>query len=215
VFTASKESFRLPTQKLKVLGHGIDTKMFQDAVREPTDGALHIMTVGRITRSKQILEILKSLDYLYDRNFSFEFTLIGKPVTKDDERYLVQVEKILESKPYHSHLFYRGAVAHDELPKKLANADVFINLSLTGSLDKAVLEAFASGVPAISSNEAFKSLLEPMRLFVPNDPREIADSIERFSSRTDRGWVAATLESWVKEHHSIQRLIKQIVSELT
>lgn len=214
IFTASPESFRLPTQKLKVLGHGIDTKLFEEAVREPGQGALRIITVGRITKSKQVLEILKSLDYLYDKNFSFEFTLIGKPVTKEDEEYFEKVKEVIDGKPYRSHLFYMGSVAHNRLPMGLANADLFINLSLTGSLDKAVLEAFAAGVPAISSNEAFKSVLEPMRLFVPSDPKELADAIERFSARTDRGWVAATLESWVKEHHSLQKLITQIVAEL-
>ena len=40
------------------------------------------------------------------------------------------------------------------------SGDLFVNLSDTGSLDKAVLEAMACGLKILTSNEAFKSVLK-------------------------------------------------------
>ena len=51
VFTASKESFRLPTKKLRVVGHGIDTDFFfPDPAIKRGDWFL---SAGRLMKSKR------------------------------------------------------------------------------------------------------------------------------------------------------------------
>ncbi|MEK7068478.1 MAG: hypothetical protein AAB964_01545, partial [Patescibacteria group bacterium] len=51
IFTASKESFRLRSKKVRVMGHGIDTDFFtpdQNVAR-----GSHILSVGRLMQSKR------------------------------------------------------------------------------------------------------------------------------------------------------------------
>jgi len=48
-----------------------------------------------------------------------------------------------------------GDISQSDLPQFYNKARVFINLSLTGSLDKAVLEAMSVNLPVYTSNEAF------------------------------------------------------------
>ncbi len=49
IFSASKESFRLPSRKLVVTGHGIDTDLFKpDPNRQSHDGTVRLLSVGRI-----------------------------------------------------------------------------------------------------------------------------------------------------------------------
>ena len=83
---------------------------------------------------------------------------------------------------------------------------VFVHASETGSLDKVVLEALACGLPVITTSAAMAGL--PVTL-VRATPEAIA-----------RGVVAAphpsaqSLAEYVREHHSLQRLIPAILSAL-
>jgi putative flippase GtrA len=52
VFTASKESFRLKSKKVIVMGHGIDIKLFYPKKDISRFNIINIITVSRISRSK-------------------------------------------------------------------------------------------------------------------------------------------------------------------
>ena len=56
------------------------------------------------------------------------------------------------------------AVLRSEVPGLLGRADVLVNNMRAGATDKVVYEACASCMPAIASNPAFDSLLEPDEL---------------------------------------------------
>ena len=91
----------------------------------------------------------------------------------------------------------------------MIDKNVFLNLSLTGSVDRAVLEAMCMGVVPISSNEAFKDMLEPYGLYSEASPRNVAEAIVR-ASQTD----PAPLAEYVQREHSIVSLIPKILAQL-
>ena len=64
IFTASKESFRIRSKKVFVMGHGIETSLFEKSKTRESKDVLSIVTVGRISRSKHILDIIKCSSYL-------------------------------------------------------------------------------------------------------------------------------------------------------
>jgi glycosyltransferase involved in cell wall biosynthesis len=87
---------------------------------------------------------------------------------------------------------------------------VFVNLSNTGSLDKAILEAMATGLFVVTSNEAMKTLIDQKHI-VSGTASSIADVITlRISSGegVDQGAV-----DYVREHHSLGVLIKKLDDE--
>ena len=62
ILTASEESLRLSTKKMKVLGHGIDVEKFRAPQKEAATGLFKIIYVGRIAKIKN-QEILIKAQY--------------------------------------------------------------------------------------------------------------------------------------------------------
>lgn len=206
VCTASKESFLLKTPKLRVMGHGIDLNVFKPQPRrEGTE--LRIVTTGRLSRTKRIIEMLDVLDILNDRGIQFEFTIIGAPATEADFTYVKEIARHILLLSWKDRVTLAGPIPHASLPHKLWSEDVFLNLSDTGSLDKAVLEALACGVAVVSSNPAFRDLLPPTLFIEDGDPERIADAVE-IASQTD----LASAQETIREKHSLSRLIPAILA---
>jgi glycosyltransferase involved in cell wall biosynthesis len=246
IFTASPESFRLKNKnvrdkKLQIVGHGIAVKEFSKKVLLENDAsssdrevvsrgefisndkprALRIFTAGRIAPSKRIIEMLQALDVLYARDIPFSFTIAGGPATPEDVRYGTFVNEQIAAKPYVHQVHMLGPVKHEKIPALLAQTDLFINLSATGSMDKAVLEAFAAGVPVVTSNEAFRDVLKEQGLFLEQQHTEgksaevldagvVADAIAR-AREVD----PEVFKKYVQENHSLEKLIPRIIALLS
>ncbi len=147
---------------------------------------------------------------LYTRNVSFTASIVGVPATAKDQEYAHELTQELARAPYKERIAFTGAVRHEDLPQVLAKADVFVNLSLTGSLDKAVLEALIMRVPVVSTNEAFESLLRPVGLYIDSVEEEVvADAIVRAY-----GMPIDALSDTVRKTHSLSALIPAILRVL-
>ena len=89
-----------------------------------------------------------------------------------------------------------------------------VNLSGTGSLDKAGLEAMACGLPVITSNAAFRPLL-PSGLVIPaNHPQALADALARVAGWDEprRRALGERLRAAVVRDHSLPALGQKIVA---
>lgn len=206
IFTASKESFRLPSAKVRIMGHGIDTSLFPSRAVAPRTG-LRIVTLGRVSESKRIHEMLRALDVLEARGAAFTFTVIGTGETKDDVGYGERLRVDIAAKPYASRVTFAGAVPYRDMPRRLAEADVMLHMSVTGSVDKAVLDALAAGMPVVSTSEAFRETM-PGVTAVSSDPVAIADALLSQHVRPEE------LQLFVRETYSLRKLAVAILSAL-
>ena len=129
VFTAVPESFRLASDKVIIVGHGIPTDMFLKKSPGPK-GELRIVTVGRISKSKRIIEMLSVLDALARENVLFSFTIAGAPAMPED----FAEKRALRQKLRAGHMWRACVfeVSASRFAKHLADADIFLNLSKTG-----------------------------------------------------------------------------------
>jgi glycosyltransferase involved in cell wall biosynthesis len=215
VFTVSEASFRVPTQKLHVVGHGIDTEVFKPDMREASLET-RLVTSGRIAPSKHLVEMIQALDALHAKGEKFTFTIVGAPVTPQEKVYERHLKEEIAKRPFASKITLMGAVGHDQLPAILNRHDVFLNFGDTGNMDKAGLEALAVGIPLVTTNEAFEPLLAPFGLYAPEgDYEAIAAAIIKAMERPDRAAMAATLRGKVVENHSLGRLIPRILAALS
>jgi glycosyltransferase involved in cell wall biosynthesis len=213
VFTVAPDSFKIASDKVRAVGHGIDTDLFKPDIREPSLET-RIITTGRVAESKKLIEMLDVLDVLYERGGLFTFTVVGEPTTPQEENYAARLRQEIGKRPYNAKVYMRGGILHDNLPKVLNLQDIFLNFSLTGNMDKAGLEALSTGVPVLSTNENFKALLQPYDLFVPSShPTLITDALEKFVSKSDRekSAIAATLRNKIVADHSLAKLIPKIL----
>ncbi len=209
IFTASTDSFRLKSDKVIIFGHGIEVDRAREGHRN-SNGTIRILSVGRISKSKRVLEMLEVLYELHAQQTPFSFTLAGEPATAADREYANLVQQAIRRCPFRTSITVLGAVNHERIPHLLAQADVFVNLSTTGGMDKAVLEALSAGVPVVTTNETFQTILEQHGLMVPvYRPRAVAAAILHARSVD-----TAFLQEYVHREHSLARLIERIQARI-
>ena len=72
-----------------------------------------------------------------------------------------------------------GKIANEEMPKIYDSADIYLNSSLVDNMPLSIIEAFAAGIPVVSSNAGgIPYLIEDGKtgmLVELNDAREMAD----------------------------------------
>lgn len=209
VFTASQESFRIVSPKVRIVGHGIDTSAFRGATRPPARGTLRLLTLGRITASKRIILMLDMCDELTRRGRDFVFRITGEPLTYEDHAYAKLLQKAIDARPYKDRVHLSGAIPHEKIPEALASVDVLVNLSTTGSMDKAVLEAFAAGCPVVTSNDAYAGVAVA-RYVRSAHPAALADAVEKAVHDDPQ-----PSREYVEQHHSLPRLIERVLAEFS
>lgn len=141
IFTASKESFRLATKKVRVVGHGIDTDFFSPDPNVSREVVL--LSVGRLMPSKR-----HDLAIRIAIKENKELHIVGE----GSER---QILEALASK-LGARVLFLGALTQLQLRGEYRRADRLLHMSETGSLDKVVLEALACGLQFQTNDPALK-----------------------------------------------------------
>ncbi len=143
IFTASKESFRLNSSKVHVMGHGIDTNFFTpDPSVHRGD---HYLSVGRLSKSKR-----HDLAILVAGNDGQKLKIAGEGPELENLKEEARVARV--------DVEFLGPLTHAQLRDEYRKASQLIHTSETGSLDKVVLEALASGLPIMTRDGALKYL---------------------------------------------------------
>ena len=216
IFTASREGFSLGTQKLHVVGHGIDTAIFHAPIQsfhEP----LRIVSVGRITAIKNLDTLIEVVILLKKRGIDATMTLIGAPAHSSDEAYQESLKALAKERGVSDRVHFTGSVPHAQMPEQYRRFDISVNLCPTGGMDKAVLESMAAGMLVFVSNRAFTDLLglhADALVFQEKDIGACAEKIADFVHHPENAeHVRADLQRRV-EAMDIQTLVPRILSFL-
>jgi glycosyltransferase involved in cell wall biosynthesis len=174
-----------------------------------------VVSVGRIAPVKRIEVLIDAVELLREEA-KFALKIIGEaaPIDRD---YAQRLCEAVSARKLDDQIAFAGAVNHAQVVGEYQAADVMVNTSRTGSIDKAVLEAMACGLPVITSNEAFQSMLLPWGdlLYVPPDaPEKLADRLRRLQkmSLEERAALGDHLRQLVIKEHSLARLIRQLIA---
>lgn len=218
IFTASKESFRLPSRKLHIVGHGIDMKQFEKRsvkVRRKKWDSVEILHIGRITPIKNIdILIRASLILKEHSDVPLRVTLVGEPVTGTDYDYGKRIKVDIKKYGLENVVYFIGRVKYSDLPPFYHRADLTVNLTPTGGVDKSVLESMVAGTPVFSSNEAFREyfgIYADMLLFKQRDPKDLAQKISHFLEMADSSHIGEYLATQAKSRASIEALIATVI----
>lgn len=122
-----------------LMGHSVNTEMFDPAFRDRADGgAFQIGYVGRLTPEKNVRALAQlEKDLVASGNKNFRIVLIGQGA---EENWLRENMR---------HAEFKGWLTGTALSCAYANMDAFAFPSETDTFGLAVLEALASGVPAV------------------------------------------------------------------
>ncbi len=224
VFTSTSSGFRLPSEKVKVVGQGIDIDRFKNRIGNQESGVKNgkgefkVVTVGRITPAKDYDTLIQAIEkFRQNTGMPVRVDIFGSAALFSDDGYLKKLKERIVQKGLSEVVFFKGSVANIDLPDVLSNYDLFVNMGHTGSLDKAVPEAMAVGLPVLTCNEAFKAVLGPFtgKLMYPKgDFKVLAELIMKIVSMTseERFKLGQDLRAIVVRDHSLKEFVKKIVS---
>lgn len=206
VFSASVHGMPLRTSRSVIVGHGIDTDFFAPGNTERDPHLL--LTVGRITKSKNVRAILSTFEHLPKK---FTLMIIGRPLTEEDRELADSLQEEIAKKNLSNRVSMLSAT-QDALLPLLQRASIFVHASTT-SLDKAVLEAFSAGCIVVSTAEAVQPLLLPECQATLNTLAARIQGIAELSARDKEGIASYQREIIVRDH-SLSQLVQRLTAEM-
>jgi glycosyltransferase involved in cell wall biosynthesis len=214
--TATPESFRLPSRKLDVVGHGIDMSQF--ALSEAPPPERMVLAVGRLMPVKNHDLLVEAAARLLARpGFEDVQVLIAGGETPQFPGYADTLRAVIAEQGLSGHVRLLGAVPYDEIAALYRRAAATVSLSETGSLDKAVLESLASGAPVLAYGEVYLPLLgdDTGLLRLPSlDPGVVADRLALVLAlpEEERLALGRRLAARVRAEHDIEALFDRLAA---
>jgi len=121
-----------------LMSHAVDTAVYKPENRGRKEGRFQIGYVGRLTPEKSVRTLARLERALLDRGYrDFRFVVVGEGA---EQEWLRQNMRQAE---------FTGVLTGAELARTFANFDMLAFPSETDTFGLVVLEAFASGVPAV------------------------------------------------------------------
>jgi len=216
IFTASKESFRLKSKKVEVMGHGIDTGHFKQDSQNKISDTTKLLSIGRLSPSKRNELIIETTKLIKDRGRKADLVIVGDIVLEKEREYKDYLKNLVSDLDLEKEVSFVGSVSYDEIPTYYNEADIFLNFSQTGSMDKTVLEAMACGCIPITSNEAFRDMLHRKDLFVGGTLEDVKGEIFKLKDMPNRQrqFLINDLREIIIKDHSLENLIPRIIEKI-
>lgn len=140
----------LVAEKAKPLPRWVDTEMFSPVKNNPCfyekyrlNGGIKFIYAGRVSKEKNLELLSDAFREITDSGLESNLIIAG------DGPYRKEMEQELKGYP----AVFTGFLSGEELSTAYASADVFVFPSTTDTFGNVVLEAQASGIPVIVSDE--------------------------------------------------------------
>ena len=220
VFCTSPQSFSAKYKKTQLMPAGIDTEIFRK-IPEVQRIENRILCLGRISPIKKIEYLIEAVKILDKNGLDFELLVVGSPVSNSDKLYYENLIKLSGDLIGKRKIVFNPSVPNYKTPEIYNSASVYINLTPSGSLDKAILEAMACRLPAIVTNTAFENIftneLREEFIFKNEDSNDLAGKLSSFmvkdSSSKER--IGEDMRGIVIQKHSLTILINKIMRYLS
>jgi glycosyltransferase involved in cell wall biosynthesis len=217
--TSTPEGFRMQSAKLHVLQQGIDVARLGPPRAQVPERGHTVVSVGRIGPVKRLMESVEAVALVRRDGVPATLEIVGAPVTSEDRDYQRQVRARVRALGIEGAVAWRGRVAFDAVGDAYRRGGIFLNLSRSGSLDKAILESMACGCIPVSNNDAFREVARKHGWgeLVPGDSVEDAAAVLRrtIGMPGDRqGALRVELCDFVSSEHGLDRLADRILAHL-
>ncbi len=242
VVSADRTSFPYETDKLRVIGHGIDCDFYapspvpgrqdeggeiQDThldrgARNPPGGGRAgdeedplVAQVARLAAIKRQKTAIAAVARTGAR-----LALIGGAQSRDAAAYEGQLRAMIRELQLEERCALTGDLPPTDVRDWYRRATVAVNLSPLGLFDKAALESMACAVPTVVCNPAFAPLLgDYADLLLTAGPEDIAGLSDRLGrlfalSAGERAKIGEQLRENVLREHSLPRLIDRLLAVL-
>ena len=209
IVTSSLAGCRLKSKKIKVLGQGIDTELFRPKYNPNTPNDFRILYAARLVPIKDHKTLIEAINILVNqRNIkNIKAKIIGKPLLESQQEYLDQLKSLVKNYNLQDYIEFLNGVSYFEMPRYYQEADLFVNPSSTGSLDKVVLEAMASGCLVLNCNKAYQEILPNKYLFKKGDAEDLAQKMVNLVGQVQD----PALREIVIKNHDLDNLVEKVI----
>jgi len=214
IFTSTESGFRINSKRKRVVGQGIDVSSFKPSDLKINSDTFNIVTVGRISPVKDLETLIKAIN-LIKNDIPVRLNIIGEIILGKDRNYKKNLEQKIKEMDLGTIVTFVGSVPNNRLVDYLRKNDLFVNTSHTGSLDKTVLEAMATGLPVLNCNEALLDVFGDLKgelMFPKRDFEALSVKMRNMSNNgvEYRNKLGSKLRDIVVKNHSTENLIKKI-----
>lgn len=220
IFTASPESCRLKSKKVKIVGHGVDVDKFRENERRTVLRKFKILNVGRISPIKNQKLLIEAVNILVNQKniTDLRVEFIGAPVYEKDRLYHQELTSLVENYGLREYIKFAGSAPNREIASRYLSSDLSVNLCPTGGMDKVVLESMAAGVPALALNKTFISVFgeHASRLILQEpDAAELAEKIieQMEMSPDEKKLLGDALSKIAQNNFSLRRVVEKVLAE--
>jgi len=213
VITSTAEGCRVDDNKIQVIGQAINTDIFDIRSERRLENILYVGRISKRKRVNLLYQVYKDLQHSQGCKISFD--IVGAPLNEEDLRYDSSLRYKISQDKCETCFSMHGLVLYERIPDFYETAFLHINVSETGSMDKTVMEALASGCPVLTSNSAFFELLEEYPEFLIRDDRSaaIAEQVAHIHQRRNQ-YDPVALRSIVLNGHDLNTYAGRVISSI-
>lgn len=178
---------------------------------------LLLVTTSRLVRKNAVDDVIKAIALLSER---VKFVVFG---TGPNEIMLKSLAKELKVE---DRILFKGQISHDTMPKYLKACDVFIRPSRSEGMGNSFVEAMASELPVIATQEGgiadflFDEKRNPDKKTTgwavdPDSPEQIKEAVEDIINKPDKVYSVLTrAKSMVIEKYDWDLIAKRMNEEI-
>lgn len=144
-----------PQQEFILIPNGVDLEHFQPP-NKAHEGPVRILMVGRLIKRKGFQYLIAAVpEILKKTRKDFVVELAGSGPAEEEFKKLAEELKVTE------YVHFLGHTSYEEVPKHYQRAQIFVLPSLSEGMSLVLIEALASGLPAVvSAVEGNEELVE-------------------------------------------------------
>ncbi len=184
---------------------GIDTRLFVPPQSPATPGSL--LFLGRLDEIKRPDLFCAALEQLSSRGVNYEAHIYGDP-TPGNEEY---AEALAYRYRGFSGASFLPGVPNVETPDLYRAHAIYVNLTPSGSFDKTIFEAMASGCTIVCANSGLLDVL-PSEFIVSLESAAVARGLQAAIAMNvkERAELSESCRAYVEREHSLKLLAEKL-----
>ncbi len=215
VFSATRDSFRLKTKKLKITGHGINVDQLPYKYHQLHKDRINFINIGRLSSIKGIENLIEFAKKIKEKNINFIFKVVGDFSNKEYEN---KIKALVRKYNLENEIIFIGSVSNLKIGQYLQESDFFIHTGKTTSLDKSILEAMSTGTFVFTNVLSSSNILigNNLELLTYNNIDKLVNNFDEFVllEEGERKNISLKLRNIVLENHNLKNLIKNLIENL-
>jgi glycosyltransferase involved in cell wall biosynthesis len=207
----SPESYVAHKPRAHKMPIGIDTEQFHlSAAPAPFDTVLFL---GRLDPVKKPEVFLAAIDILAHEAINCRVDGYGDP-TDPQGAHVPPVREQILALEARGTLRWHSGIPHEQTPEIYRAHATYVNITPSGSFDKTIGEAMASGCVVVAANTAIRGIVPDELLVDPDSSKDVARGIEAALQLQAEGReeVVRKSVSFIEREHSLKALVGRLVN---